>query len=75
MFFTEDGTIGNARESIEVGDNVALFAGLDVPVVIRRGGDDTGDYFSLISPTYFDGAMLGDLWHDVPERRRDFKLF
>ncbi|KAK8080194.1 HET-domain-containing protein [Apiospora hydei] len=58
-----DGLWARAHLSCQVGDEVWLLAGSDVPVVLRRQGDGNAR-FRVVGPAYVDGAMYGKMWAD-----------
>ncbi|KAK8051632.1 heterokaryon incompatibility protein-domain-containing protein [Apiospora rasikravindrae] len=63
-FLTIDGGLwARAHLSCQVGDEVWLLAGSDVPVVLRRQRDDN-TRFRVVGPAYVDGAMYGKMWAD-----------
>jgi hypothetical protein len=58
FFLTEDDYFGMAPETISSGDQIALFAGLKVPMIIRKSGDS----YELLGPAYIHGIMHGERW-------------
>lgn len=56
------GYTGRAHYICREGDEVYLLAGADMPVVLRRCGQD--DTFRMVAPVYIIGAMRGELWPD-----------
>jgi hypothetical protein len=58
FFSTVNGYFGTAAGLVEEGDRIAVFAGLEMPVVLRRV--DQG--YSLITHAYVHGIMHGEAW-------------
>ncbi|KAK8036227.1 hypothetical protein PG993_008841 [Apiospora rasikravindrae] len=56
----DSGYIGRAHHSCQEGDSVYLFAGADMPVVVRRCGE--GGTFRVVAPAFIVGVMDGELW-------------
>ncbi|KAK5632281.1 hypothetical protein RRF57_007995 [Xylaria bambusicola] len=58
-FFTLDsGYFGSAFNTSYEGDDIYLLAGLDVPCVLRRRGDE----FRFVAIAHVHGVMRGQLW-------------
>lgn len=53
-----DNLFGRAHYSCAEGDDVYLLAGSDVPLVLRRDGDN----YRVVAPAYIIGAMKGEYW-------------
>ncbi|KAF2103035.1 HET-domain-containing protein [Rhizodiscina lignyota] len=66
VFKTRSNQLAMAGSPTSVGDAVVLVAGSDVPLVVRPCGRD----YMYIGPTYFPGAMLGEMWPDTVVRER-----
>ncbi|KAF2969073.1 hypothetical protein GQX73_g4520 [Xylaria multiplex] len=58
FFALDSGQFGSAFQTCREGDDVYLLAGLDVPCVLRRRGDE----FRFVALAYIHGAMRGQLW-------------
>lgn len=58
LFLTSCGHIGITTGDIENGDKVALLAGSDHPVVLRRNGNT----WRCIESSYVHGIMDGEAW-------------
>jgi hypothetical protein len=59
MFRTKSGNhLGMAPYTIQIGDQIALFAGVNCPMVIRP----QGEHFRLIAPAYVHGIIYGGKW-------------
>lgn len=68
IFRTEKGRLGMAPRSIQVGDDIAVYSGGRLPMVLRR--QNGGPHFRLISMGYVHGIMDSEAWPDevsVPE--------
>ncbi|KAH6853216.1 heterokaryon incompatibility protein-domain-containing protein [Chaetomium sp. MPI-CAGE-AT-0009] len=63
-FITTGGWIGFGPPGMEVGDVVVVFAGADVPFIIRPVGE--GDEFVLVGEAYVHGLMFGELFEQCP---------
>ncbi|KAM0206625.1 hypothetical protein ACHAPA_004352 [Fusarium lateritium] len=67
LFRTEGGYLGTAADgfsgSLQLGDKIALVAGLEVPVILRP----IGNSFQLISHCYVHGFMDGGFWANMNE--------
>jgi hypothetical protein len=59
FFITFDGYLGTASEYVIEGDEVALVAGVHMPLVIRG---TPGGQHELISPAFVYGMMSGERW-------------
>jgi hypothetical protein len=53
MFCTEDGKLGLGCRALQEGDQIALFSGCRLPMVIRK----TGLHWRIICPAYVQGVM------------------
>jgi hypothetical protein len=71
FFVTERGYMGIGPASVSEGDEVVLFSGLKTPFLIRRA--QAQGTFRLITPTYIEGIMAGELWNET-ERLDQFML-
>jgi hypothetical protein len=60
-FLTEVGYIGMGPGLMEVGDAVVIFAGADIPHVLRRTSDKHWEY---VGEAYCDGVMDGEFWNE-----------
>lgn len=60
LFETQDGRLGIASRSIEIGDSIALIQGCNLPMIVRPDGAK----WKLVAPAYIpaDGIMDGKLW-------------
>lgn len=58
LFTTKSGRLGMASGGLEVGDQVVLFSGFLLPMIVRP----EGDYFRLISAAYVEDVMFGEEW-------------
>src|SRR5262245_18054840 len=66
IFLTTTGHMGISNHMVQEDDVVALFAGCEFPMVIRRFQAD-GEHYRLISSSYVNGIMQGEAWPgDVP---------
>jgi hypothetical protein len=63
-FVTTGGWLGFGPSAMEAGDVVVVFAGADLPFVIRPHGE--GDEFVLIGEAYVHGLMVGELFEQCP---------
>jgi hypothetical protein len=70
LFTTSSARIGLASSSIEEGDQIALFAGFLLPMVIRAQGTE----YRLICPAYVEGIMLGEKWPTNENVIREFTI-
>lgn len=59
LFLTDTGYQGGAALGIKEGGQIALLAGCDYPMVIRRADPDC---FELIAPAFVAGIMDGGAW-------------
>lgn len=65
MFKTESGFFGTALPNIQEKDEVALFAGLRMPFIIRPG--ETAQHpYRIIGPAYVQDTMDAEYWSDSP---------
>lgn len=71
FFVTERGYMGIGPASVSEGGEVVLFSGLKTPFLIRRA--QAQGAFRLITPTYIEGVMGGELWNET-ERLDQFML-
>ncbi|KAK5166139.1 uncharacterized protein LTR77_008400 [Saxophila tyrrhenica] len=63
---TQCGLLGRVPHGTQQGDVVALFAGAQVPFVLRPPGEpETG--FKVVGPCYVHGVMQGELSHVLTE--------
>ncbi|KAG4437944.1 hypothetical protein IFR05_006568 [Cadophora sp. M221] len=58
FFRTKKGFLGLAFPSVQLGDLVVVFPGLDVPLVLRR--HTGGDGYQIVSDAYVQGIMDGE---------------
>jgi hypothetical protein len=58
LFITSEGYLGKGLKAIREGDLVALIAGVDLPMIIRK----EGDLYRLKGPAYIHGIMNGEKW-------------
>lgn len=59
-FVTKEGSIGLAYASVDVGDEVYLFAGGRVPFVLRKLPHHP-EALEIYGECFLDGAMLGEM--------------
>lgn len=59
LFVTEKGFLGLGSSTLEIGDEVWILAGADVPFVLRPSGL-SADKFCLVGEAYVHGAMQGE---------------
>jgi len=69
FFRTKKGFLGLAFPSVQLGDSVVVFPGLDVPLILRG---KPGDGYQIISDAYVQGIMDGETKGYV--RRGGFEL-
>ncbi|KAF2263768.1 HET-domain-containing protein [Lojkania enalia] len=60
MFRTRRGGIGVGSMFLRAGDSIGLFAGCNLPMIIRK--DKV--YWRFVAPAYLDGVMFGSEWPD-----------
>lgn len=67
MFITKNGLLGFGPRNVEVGDQVSVFRGGKMPMVLRRcdGKDDSRRRYIYLGSSYVDGIMDGELAADV----------
>jgi hypothetical protein len=70
FFVTKMGYMGTSLEAIQVGDTIVVFAGMNLPVVVRK----EGDFYRLIGPTYAHGIMDGEAWEERSTLAEEFTL-
>ena len=58
FFVTSGRYMGRGSKSIQEGDPVALIAGVNTPVIIRK----EGDLYRIKGPAYIRGVMNGEKW-------------
>ncbi|KAF5601881.1 heterokaryon incompatibility het-6 [Fusarium pseudocircinatum] len=69
LFRTKKGHLGLAPQTIQVGDEVGILQGAEVPHVFRRdSGSETS--LSLVGDAYVYGIMYGELESEDPEFSR-----
>ena len=64
-FVTAGGWLGFGPRCMKAGDVVVVLAGADVPFIVRRKDDESGD-FLLVGEAYVDGLMFGELFENCP---------
>jgi hypothetical protein len=64
-FVTAGGWLGFGPTCMEPGDVVVVLAGADVPFIVRRKDDESGE-FLLVGEAYVDGLMFGELFEHCP---------
>ncbi|KAI0428023.1 heterokaryon incompatibility protein-domain-containing protein [Xylaria sp. FL1042] len=70
-FFTLDsGYFGSAFKTCCKGDDIYLLAGLDMPCVLRRRGNE----FRFVAIAYVHGVMRGQLWPEGENELEDLTL-
>jgi len=60
LFISAKGYLGTGPEGMRVGDEVGLLAGVAMPLILRRAGDD--DRLNVVGPAYVSGVMKGEEW-------------
>jgi hypothetical protein len=70
IFKTQSGKLGIASHSIAVGDQVILYSGGRLPMVVRQ----QEQFYRLISPGYVHGIMRGEAWPKNEIDLQDFIL-
>jgi hypothetical protein len=65
MFKTETGFFGTALPNIREKDEVALFAGLRMPFIVRPGATAQHPY-KILGPAYVQDTMNAEYWSDYP---------
>ncbi|GAW19541.1 hypothetical protein ANO14919_090290 [Xylariales sp. No.14919] len=72
FFALDSGYFGSAFRTCREGDDVYILAGLDVPCVLRRRGDE----FRFVALTHVHGVMRGQLWseHESEHELEDLTL-
>jgi hypothetical protein len=63
FFVTSGGYMGKGLKAIQEGDLVALIAGVDMPIIIRK----EGDLYRVKGPAYIHGIMKGEKWPEDEE--------
>lgn len=63
MFSTDEGLMGTAPHSVDVGDKIVLISGVDVPLVLRPCS--SGDEYTLLGPAFVQGIMYGEKWEEA----------
>ncbi|KAE9367148.1 HET-domain-containing protein [Stipitochalara longipes BDJ] len=58
FFVTSSGRLGKGLKDIQEGDYVALIAGVDMPMILRK----EGDLYRSKGPAYIHGTMFGETW-------------
>ncbi|CAO2655431.1 Nn.00g104950.m01.CDS01 [Neocucurbitaria sp. VM-36] len=66
LFVTERGFLGMGPQALEVGDEIWVLAGADVPFVLRPSKSSSRE-FSLVGEAYVHGAMQGEVVADIQE--------
>lgn len=61
FFTTKEGYMGIAQRPVEAGDTLVLLAGLRIPVITRKAGDNN---YLLQSSVMVHGLMYGEAWPD-----------
>lgn len=59
FFTTRDGYMGVGPRSARPTDRIALIAGLQLPFIVRKAGQN----YNLIGPAYIYGVMKGERWN------------
>jgi hypothetical protein len=70
FYITASRTIGIAPENCNIGDLVVIFAGLDIPCIVRK----EGEFSLLVGPAYSDGIMKGEAWTPGSKNLMNFNL-
>jgi hypothetical protein len=58
FFITTTGHMGTTSHTVQADDMAVLFAGCNLPMIIRPDGN----HYRLISPAYIHGIMQGEAW-------------
>lgn len=66
LFVTERGCLGMGPAVLEVGDEVWVLAGADVPLILRPS-KSSGEEFILVGEAYIHGIMQGEVVLNVQE--------
>lgn len=73
LFITDQGNLGLGPSSLEVGDEVWILTGMNVPLILRSV--DGKGHYRLIGETYVHGIMHGEAAEETPETNvREVKL-
>ena len=67
---TKDGRIGIFPATTEHGDQVGIVAGLDLPCVLSKRGED----FALVGEAYIDGVMFGEFEESEEVEFKEIKI-
>ncbi|MBE3046015.1 hypothetical protein IMZ48_26445, partial [Candidatus Bathyarchaeota archaeon] len=71
LFLTSGNYMGVGAQSAEVGDQVWIFPGANVPFVLRPGA---AGRFRLVGEAYVHGIMYGEIAPSLVERYQDIEL-
>jgi hypothetical protein len=83
LFVTQRGHAGmapcaahqkGAADFVRAGDSIALLAGLDKPMILRRCNDGSEEVYEVVGQAYVYGLMDGQGWNDATVRKRDIVL-
>ncbi|KAI0134229.1 heterokaryon incompatibility protein-domain-containing protein [Xylariales sp. AK1849] len=67
LFLLDAGYLGAAFHTCQEGDELALLAGLDSPVLLRR---QSGNQFRVVVPAYCHGVMDGERWNEDEDEEK-----
>ncbi|CAN9214695.1 unnamed protein product [Alternaria alternata] len=67
LFVTETGYLGMGPIVVEVGDEMWIFPGADIPLILRPSAS-SGEEFRLVGEAYVHGIMQGEAVADVQEQ-------
>ena len=70
LFTTKSGLLGLASVALEVGDQVVLFSGFLLPIIVRP----EGSCYRFISAAYVEGLMLGEEWPEDQGKLQEFTI-
>jgi hypothetical protein len=70
LFITDKGFMGSAPGFVQAGDEVALFSGVKLPLLVRKSGDG----YLLVAHSYVHRAMQGEFWSEERNDLQDITL-
>jgi hypothetical protein len=71
LFTTKEGRLGLGPSKTMVGDKIMLFAGLSLPMLMRKDGEKN----RLIGRSYVLGFMKGEGWPDDDSQLQEYEIW
>lgn len=72
LFITTDQRVGMGYHGLNMGDEVLILEGTQMPFLARSLPDREGGKYALVTPVYISGVMDGELWPVDEEQLKTF---